>query len=115
MNNYHQRIKGFREKRNFTQEYMAEELNTSQRSYSSIENGQTQLTVVRLIEISKILQVDIMQIIGVWDKFEDLNTTNTQLTKSNAECEERKQLYEQLVQTKTDEILFLRSLLSNSK
>jgi len=37
--NYHEKIKKFRELRNYTQEYMAENLNVTQRAYSSIENG----------------------------------------------------------------------------
>ena len=43
---------------------MAENLNITQR-YSSIENGKTQLTVDRLFEIAKILNVTVIEILDL--------------------------------------------------
>ena len=54
MYNYHDKIRRIREAKDYKQEFMAAKLNISQRAYSSIENGQTQLTVERLFEIIKI-------------------------------------------------------------
>ena len=63
--NYHEKLKKFRELRNYTQEYMAENLDITQRAYSSIENGKTQLTVDRLFEIAKILNVTVIEILDL--------------------------------------------------
>jgi len=51
------RIKKLREARNFTQEFMANNLKISQNSYSRIETENVKLTTERLKEIAKILEV----------------------------------------------------------
>jgi len=62
------KIKQLRELKNFTQEYMAQKLGLSTRAYSKIETGETQLTINRLNEISEILQMPPMEILGFDDK-----------------------------------------------
>jgi transcriptional regulator with XRE-family HTH domain len=52
-----QRIKKMRELRNMTQEHMAEKLETTQQNYSRWEKGDIELTVLRLEQIAKILDV----------------------------------------------------------
>lgn len=43
----HFKIRQIRELKNFTQDYMAAQLEMSTRAYSKIESGETQLTVNR--------------------------------------------------------------------
>ena len=62
------KIKQIRELKNFTQEYMAQKLGLSTRAYSKIETGETQLTINRLNEISAILEVQPMEVLGFDDK-----------------------------------------------
>lgn len=62
------KIKQIRELKNLTQEFVANELEISTRAYSKIENGETQLTINRLNEISAILQVDPMEVLGFDEK-----------------------------------------------
>lgn len=62
------KIKQIRELKNFTQEYMAQQLGFSTRAYSKIETGETQLTINRLNEISSILGVTPIEILGFDDK-----------------------------------------------
>jgi transcriptional regulator with XRE-family HTH domain len=57
------KIKQLRELKNFTQEYIAQQLDLSTRAYSKIESGETQLTINRLNEISKILEIDPFEIL----------------------------------------------------
>ncbi len=52
-----QRIKKMRELRNITQEHMADKLDTTQQNYSRWEKGDIELTVSRLEQIAKILDV----------------------------------------------------------
>lgn len=61
------KIKRFREARNFTQSYMAEQLDISQNTYSKIEGGAIKLTVDRLTQISNILNVQIEDILSASD------------------------------------------------
>lgn len=48
-------IRKEREKRNYTQQYMADSLKISQNAYSKLELGSTKITVARLFEIAFIL------------------------------------------------------------
>ncbi len=69
------KIKQIRELKNITQEFVARELDISTRAYSKIENGETQLTINRLNEISEVLQVDPIEILG-FDEKQVFNITN---------------------------------------
>lgn len=62
--NPHIKIKQIRELKNYTQEYIADRLDLSIRAYSKIESGETQLTINRLNEISGILEVDPIELLG---------------------------------------------------
>lgn len=57
-------IRKIREFRNYTQNYLAAKLDISQNAYSKIELGYSSITLNRLIEISDILEVDLMDIIS---------------------------------------------------
>lgn len=61
-------IRKNRELRNYTQDYVAKQMNISQNAYSKIENGYTQLTVNHLKELSRILEVSILDLLK--DDFE---------------------------------------------
>ena len=56
------KIKKLRELRNFSQEYMADQLGLSQSAYSKLETDQTELTYNRLSKIAELLQVTISDI-----------------------------------------------------
>ena|SRR5690606_21596980 len=55
-------IKRYRELRNYTQEYMAKQLNISQNAYSKIEANQTKVDVERLQKLAEILEVGEMDL-----------------------------------------------------
>ena len=57
-------IKDVRQRTNFSQADMAEKMNLSLVSYSNIERGITELSVKRLYEIAKILEVPINELLG---------------------------------------------------
>jgi transcriptional regulator with XRE-family HTH domain len=50
-----QKIKTWREKKNLTQEFLAQELNISQSAYSRIETNEADCTYRRIVRIAKIL------------------------------------------------------------
>ena len=52
-------IRKIRELKNLTREYVAEEIKMSMSGYGKIERGEVDLTVSKLIEISKVLDVSI--------------------------------------------------------
>lgn len=116
--NYHSKIKLLREARNYTQEYMAEALHISQRAYSSIENGQTQLTVERLYEIAEALKVSIGEIINTENQSVYYNNFNNHAPNNKGNLvfhqdafDEQRSLYERLLKAKEEEIVYLKELL----
>lgn len=71
------KIKKLRELKNFTQEYMAQNLNLSSNGYGKIERDEVDVTIGRLEEISKILEVDVFQILN-FDEKQIFNVTSQQ-------------------------------------
>ena len=53
------KIRFIRVYKGYSQEYMAYKLGISQRAYSKIERGETKMTVFRLNQICKLLEIDI--------------------------------------------------------
>ena len=60
-----QNIKTIRELKNLTQTYVATQLNMSVPNYSNIETGKTDVTLTRLQQIAKVLQIDYRQILSL--------------------------------------------------
>lgn len=94
------KIKKFREQKNYTQQYMSDRLNISQNTYSKIETGGIKLTVERLSQIAEVLEVPVEQILtsdnqvfnfhnSTIDKFygyiETLHEDNKELTQKTIE------------------------------
>ena len=120
MLDYNFKIKKLREMRNFTQEYMADCLQLTQRSYSSIENGKTQLTIERLKEIAEILKVGIAEILDL----DNQNVYNNNFNNHGSEnkgnlvfkqdsLDEVKILYERIIASKDNEILSLKESINS--
>jgi len=57
------KIKLLRLEKEYTQSYMGSLLDISQRTYGKLENGKIKLTVTRLEKISKILAVNITELL----------------------------------------------------
>lgn len=53
------KIKLLRESNNYTQQYVADELNISQNTYSLIEKGLTKLTIERLEQIAEFYRIEV--------------------------------------------------------
>lgn len=90
-------IRKIREAKNWTQEYMAHELNISQKAYSKIEAGITQLSVERLVQIATILQVD----------FSELLKGN----KSESATEPEPHFYEKRMKQLEEAVAYLKKML----
>jgi transcriptional regulator with XRE-family HTH domain len=113
INNPEIKIKQVRELKNLTQEYVATQLGLTTRAYSKIESGETQLTINRLNEISKILEVDPVEVLG----FDDKQVFNNCRQEGNIGInhinvpEKLIQQYEKTIQILEDEVTLLKSLL----
>lgn len=58
-------IKKVRELKNYTQEFMAENLGISTKSYSNIETGESKLYLDRLIKICDTLEISVEKILNL--------------------------------------------------
>ncbi|MBB4801531.1 helix-turn-helix transcriptional regulator [Flavobacterium johnsoniae] len=98
------KIKNIRELKNYTQEYMAERLGVTQAGYSKIEKGKTSLSYEKLVEIGRILDVSVEDIISFdYDKyfnnFNKITGNNNGSILINADnSSELKELYEDKIQ-----------------
>jgi transcriptional regulator with XRE-family HTH domain len=80
------KIKKLRELKNYSQEYMAQELGMTPAGYSKIERDETEITLTRLNEIAKILGVDSQNILN-FDEKQIFNFNNShQNTVGNREA-----------------------------
>lgn len=59
-----ERIKRIRTEKGYSQEYMADMLSISQNAYHKLERGHTRINLQKFIEISKILEVEISELIN---------------------------------------------------
>ena len=110
------KIKQIRELKNFTQEFVATQLGLTTRAYSKIESGETQLTINRLNEISEILGVEPMEVLGFDDKqvFNNCKQEGNQNTIGTSNFyfpEKLMQQYEKTIQVLEDEIMLLKTML----
>jgi transcriptional regulator with XRE-family HTH domain len=109
------KLKQLRELKNFTQEYMAQQLGLSTRAYSKIESGETQLTINRLNEIAAILEVDPVQALGfdhenIFNNCKQEGNYNTIGSATYQMPDKLLEQYESRIRHLEDEILFLRAL-----
>ncbi|MRX38523.1 helix-turn-helix domain-containing protein [Flavobacterium sp. LC2016-23] len=108
------KIKSIRELKNYTQEYMADQLGVTQAGYSKIEKGKTVLSFVKLVEIARILDVSVEDILSFdsqryfnnFNKVEGNNNGSIQINSDNNPA--LKELYE-------DKIRLLEKLLSKTE
>ena len=108
-----QKLKQIRELKNLSQEYIANQLGLSVRAYSKIETGETQLTINRLNEISHIMGVDPIEVLG-FDEKQVFNNCkqegNIGINHINLQDKLVKQ-YEQTIQALKEQIALMKLLM----
>lgn len=111
------RIRKIRELKGYTQDYMAERLNLSQRAYSKIENNDIKVDWNRIVEISNILEVEPINLVTFDDSLIFNNCTQSGKLNviHNNFPQELKESYESRISALTNEIEFLRRLIENKK
>lgn len=90
------KIRKIRESKDFTQEYMAQQLNISQNVYSKLERGEVKITTDRLTMISEILQVPEESLLK--DDFNVFNIYNNTYGYIETLKEENKELFQKLTE-----------------
>ena len=112
------KIKKVRELRNFTQEYMATQLSLSQEGYSKIEADKTKVSLERIEQIAKVLNIDLLDLLNFDEKYVFNNFSSFQQNIKNEygkSTEVEKELYERIIEQQKTEIEFLRNILKTKQ
>lgn len=116
--NTEQKIKNIRELKDFTQEYMAEQLGITQAAYSKIETGQTKLTPNKISDIAEIFDMDASDLMA-YDMQKYFNSFNNVKGSNNGSTitqdESIKNLYDEVVALHKDKITLLEKLLNSTE
>ena len=114
--NIGEKIRKVRELKGFSQDFMAGKLEMSQRAYSKIENNDIKLDWGRIEDISKILEIEPIDLVSFDDSliFNNCSQSGKFQVFNNNFPEELKKSYEERVNHLEKEILFLRGLLAKS-
>ena len=107
-----QKLRVYREFRNYSQEYIAEKLGITQNAYSRIETNQTRITAERLRQIADILSIPLTCLLS--DSEPELNFGNGNSDKHMLELiEHTNRLYDQIIKTKDEKIIALEDEINN--
>ena len=119
------KIRKIRELRGYSQEVVADLLGITQNSYSKIESDATNITVKRLYEIAKVLEVEVPTILGFDEKqvfnanFNDSSVNGGSDNSVNGgnvvylenSFNKERELYQAQIKQLQEEVAFLRKLL----
>ena len=112
MNNIASNIKRIREKKGYSQEYMAAQLNTTQATYARMESQKTKLKIDWLQSIANILDTDVSSLLDS-SKLIIQNQTNSDGAYGNGYIEnlylENKESTKKIIQTLEDKVQHLKS------
>jgi transcriptional regulator with XRE-family HTH domain len=110
-------IKKIRTQKGISHEAMALQLNISQATYTKLENQEIKLTVERLLKIAEILEVKVCDLLNVEPQsfHQDIhdNESVTAIAQQKVEhlYQTNKEIYEQLLASKDEQIALLKSML----
>lgn len=110
------KIRKIRELKGLSQDYMATQLEFSQRAYSKLENNEIKLDWDRLTNIAKILGIDSVEMVSFDDSliFNNCSQSGKQHTFNNFP-EMLQEQYEKQIAHLNEEIVFLRKQLEATR
>lgn len=110
-----EKIRKIRELKGYTQDYMANVLEISQRAYSKIERNETKLDWDRISKISKTLEIEPVDLINFNDSmvFNNCSQSGKFENNNNYISEKLIDLYDKRISYLEEEIKFLREMIVN--
>ena len=117
----HSKLRNARTQKGYFQEYMADSLGISQRQYSRLENGESEITLGYLEKICEKLEINPQDLFACEVKQENQNQNqsggfaNSAYLIVNEFSEKIIEQYEKRLKDKGGEIYFLRSLLEEKR
>lgn len=111
-----EKIRKIRDLKGFSQQYMALQLNISQRAYSKLEREEIKLDWDRIHQISEILEIEPVDLISFDDSLIFTNCNQSEkINAINNFPAELKEQYEDRIKALTEEVAFLRQMLLNKE
>lgn len=108
------KVRQIRELKGFSQDYIANELGISQRAYSKIERDEVKMDWEKITEISKIFEVDPLDIVQFDDNLVFHNCSNSGKINNQHNHflpEKVIEQYEARIKQLEDEVSFLKNLI----
>ncbi|WP_294274760.1 helix-turn-helix transcriptional regulator [uncultured Chryseobacterium sp.] len=109
-----EKLKKARINKNFTQEYLAEALQVSHKTYSNFENDKTKPDFHQVEDIAKVLEVSVLDFLSGDNITVNQNNNEIAIAQNYASITVSEKLieqYEQRLKDKDEEIAFLRKIL----
>jgi transcriptional regulator with XRE-family HTH domain len=109
-----QKVKKLRELRNFTQNYMAQEMGVTQSAYSKMELGESEITYSKLQRISEILGIGVEEIAAFNEQmiFNVMhNQTGNGFVVNKGTTDHERKLYEDQIQLLKEQNDYLKRML----
>lgn len=109
------KIQKLRELKNYTQEYMAEQLKMSQANYSRLENNSIEMSLDKLQVIAKVLEISLEDLISLDEKVV-FNISNNhrngikEFNMNNPLNSQEKKMYDELIKRLQSENEHLREV-----
>lgn len=111
------KIKKVRELKNFTQEYVAEQLGMSQSGYSKLEAGETDVSFSRIEQVATVLGLTINDLLNFDEKVVfNISNNNTErgangIVYNQGLSEVEKKLYDEKIEQLEKEVAYLKSVI----
>lgn len=113
------KIRFLRLYKHWSQEEMAKNLHMTTKGYAKIERGEVDITISKLKQISKVLGVELKELIGLDDKnvFNFIENFHSSLVQSNnnvieqTECKHELEKAQLLLEQKDKEIAYLKEFI----
>lgn len=114
------KIKKIREIKGFSQEYIASKLEITQNTYSKIERGETKITLDKLNDICKALEISLDLLFNFNDRmvFNNCNQTGNfgeYSTYVFNSIDKISELYERIIDSKNNEIERLQKIIKSNE
>jgi transcriptional regulator with XRE-family HTH domain len=115
--NIGEKIRKVRELKGYSQEFVSEQLDISQKAYSKIERNETKIDWGRITKIAEVLEISPIDLLNFEDNYKFNNCTQSGKFEHfyNQLPEKLIQNYEEQISHLKDEIAFLRNLLESKK
>jgi transcriptional regulator with XRE-family HTH domain len=106
-----EKLRKIRELKGYSQEYMALQMDMSQRQYQRIESGEADISMGKLEEMCKALEVSVEQLMGFDEQFIFNNCTNVGGGKEVTVNVHFPKEMAEMIQHLEKEIVYLREVL----